>query len=250
MKNHQANNHTEKVFVSWSGGKDSCLACYQAMQSGMDVCYLASMLTTGTGRLFPHFITAEVLRGQAEAIGIPFFEQWIEIPPTISHDVRLNEYDVKYSEMLSQLKAKGITGGVFGDVSCGNKFAHMHWNRVEDFCRPVGMKPYRPLWNQDREQMIRGTIDLGFKPMIIVADAEMGSDMLGRVLTNKILDELKERYENLPDESARIYYHTLVLDGPIFKQRLEVTESQVVTDRGISYLDVKGFRLVPKDPLV
>jgi diphthine-ammonia ligase len=233
----------EKVFVSWSGGKDSSLACYRAMQSGLDVCYLASMLTLNTGRLFPHFVTAEVLRGQAEAIGIPLFEQWIEIPKDISHDVRLNEYDIKYSEMLAQLKARGITGGVFGDVSRGNKFAQMHWNRVEDFCRPVGMKPYRPLWDQDREEMIRGTIDLGFKPMIIVADAEMGREMLGKVLTHEILDQLKERYEHLPDESARIYYHTFVVDGPIFKKKLEVTESSKVTAGGISYLDIKKFEL-------
>jgi diphthine-ammonia ligase len=236
----------EKVFVSWSGGKDSSLACYRAIQSGLDVRYLASMLTTNTGRLFPHFVTAEVLRGQAEAIGIPLFEQWMEIPLTVSHDIRLNEYDTKYSEMLSQLKAQGITGGVFGDVSRGNKFAQMHWNRVEDFCRPVGMKPYRPLWDQDREQMIRSVIDLGFKPVIIVADAEMGPEMLGKVLTHDILDQLKARYENLPDEAARIYYHTFVVDGPIFKKRLEITESVKVIAGGISYLDIKGFRLAPR----
>ena len=234
----------DKVFISWSGGKDSSLACYRAMQSGLDVCYLASMLTVNTGRLFPHFVTAEVLRGQAEAIGIPLFEQWIEIPKTISHDVRLNEYDVKYSEMLIQLKSKGITGGVFGDVSRGNKFAQMHWNRVEDFCRPVGMKAYRPLWDQDRERMIREIIDLGFKPVIIVADAEMGSGMLGKVLTHEILDQLKARYEHLPDENARIYYHTFVVDGPIFKKRLEIIDGENVTAGGISYLDIKQFKLI------
>lgn len=245
MLNRNENNiGPEKVFVSWSGGKDSSLACYRAMKSGLDVCYLASMLTTNTGRLFPHFVTAEVLRGQAAAIGIPLFEQWIEIPKDISHDVRLNEYDIKYSEMLGQLKAMGITGGVFGDVSRGNKFAQMHWNRVEDFCRPVGMKPYRPLWDQDREEMIRSTINLGFKPVIIVADAEMGPEMLGQVLTHEILDQLKARYEHLPDENARIYYHTFVIDGPIFKKRLEIIDSEKVVAGPISYLDIKKFELV------
>ncbi|PPD58680.1 diphthine--ammonia ligase [Dehalogenimonas etheniformans] len=236
----------EKVFVSWSGGKDSSMACYRAMQSGLDVCYLASMLTADTGRLFPHFVTAEVLRSQAAAIGIPLFEQWIEIPKDISHDVRLNEYDVKYSEMLCQLKTKGITGGVFGDVSRGNKFAQMHWDRVEDFCRPVGMKPYRPLWDQDREQMIRSTLDLGFKPMIIVADSDMGPSMLGKVLTREMLDQFKDRYEHLPDEKARIYYHTFVVDGPIFKKELVITESEKFTSGRVSYLDIKGVCLNQK----
>ncbi|PPD58332.1 hypothetical protein JP09_004270, partial [Dehalogenimonas etheniformans] len=86
-------------------------------------------------------------------------------------------------------------------------------------------------------------LDLGFKPMIIVADSEMGPSMLGKVLTHEILDQLKARYEHLPDENARIYYHTFVIDGPIFKKRLEITESDKVVAGPISYLDIKKFEL-------
>ena len=232
----------EKVFVSWSGGKDSTYACY--IQSGLDVRYLASMLTRNTGRLFPHYVTAEVLRAQAAAIGIPLFEQWLEVPETVTQNIRFVDYDIKYVEMLQKLKALGITGGVFGDVSIGNQFAQAHWDRVEDFCRPVSMKPYRPLWDQDREQMIRDMINLGFKPLVIVADNRL-PDLLGRVLDNAILDDLKQRYESSP-EQVRIYYHTFVLDGPMFKSRLEITKSDKVAAGGISYLDMKACCLVPK----
>ena len=34
----------EEVIVSWSGGKDSCLACYKAMRSGYKVSYLANTI--------------------------------------------------------------------------------------------------------------------------------------------------------------------------------------------------------------
>lgn len=246
MTDKSYNPSGERVFVSWSGGKDSCFACYKAMRSGLEVSYLCSMLTRSTGRLFPHYVTAPVLRAQAEAIGIPLFEQWVDIPPNASHDIRLNEYDLKYAEMLRRMKEAGITGGVFGDVSRGNKYAEMHWNRVEDFCRPAGIKPYRPLWDQDRETMIRQQVDLGFKALIIVADAEMGPEMLGRPLTHRILDDLKLRYENLPDEAARIYYHTFVVDGPIFKKSLEITAAETITVGEVSYLEMKEFRLNPK----
>jgi uncharacterized protein (TIGR00290 family) len=236
----------EKVFVSWSGGKDSCYACYKAIQSGLEVRYLASMLTRNTGRLFPHYVTAEVLRGQAEAIGIPLFEQWLEVPETVTQNIRFVDYDIKYVEMLQKLKALGITGGVFGDVSHGNPFAKAHWDRVEDFCRPVGMKPYRPLWDQDRELMIRNFIDLGFKPLVIVADNRL-PELLGRILDHQILDDLKSRYDR-SKEQERIYYHTFVIDGPMFKQTLEITEAEKVVAGGISYLDMKAFRLTPKTP--
>ena len=246
----------EKVFVSWSGGKDSCYACYRAIESGLDVRYLASMLTKNTGRLFPHYLTAEVLRVQAAAIGIPLFEEWLEVPETITQLTRFVDYDNKYIEMLQKLKALGITGGVFGDVSIGNEWAQAHYDRIENLCRPVGMKPYRPLWDQDREKMIRDFIDLGFKPLIIAADNRL-PDILGRILDNKILDELKEHYDKFPDQ-MQMFYHTFVIDGPLFKQRLEITRSDKVMAGGssesrprnsfiggVSYLDIKACRLIP-----
>ena len=33
-----------QVFVSWSGGKDSCLSCYLAVESGLKVRYLLNMI--------------------------------------------------------------------------------------------------------------------------------------------------------------------------------------------------------------
>ena len=60
-----------QVFVSWSGGKDCCLAFYRAMKSGHNVRYLASMMTEHTGRLWPHLLTPHTLEMQAKAMGIP-----------------------------------------------------------------------------------------------------------------------------------------------------------------------------------
>ncbi|MDD5691501.1 MAG: hypothetical protein PHC37_07420, partial [Candidatus Omnitrophica bacterium] len=40
-----------KAISSWSGGKDSCLACYRAMQQGYD------------GKLLLNFISRESKRG-------------------------------------------------------------------------------------------------------------------------------------------------------------------------------------------
>jgi len=234
-----------KAFVSWSGGKDSCLACYRAIEAGFEVAYLASMLTKNTGRLFPHYLTAEIIRAQAAAIGIPLFEQWLEVPDNVTEfGTRFADYDSKYIEMLRELKDLGITHGVFGDVSSGNRFAKAHWDRVEDFCRPVGIKPFRPLWDLDREKMIREMIDLGFKPKVIVVDNRL-PDLLGQVLNHNILDDLKQLSAGLA-ENQRIYYHTFVTDGPLFKSQLEITHSKKVTAGSISYLDITGFCLVPK----
>ena len=64
-----------KVFASWSGGKDCCLALYRAVVSGLDVRYLANTITEDGKRSFSHGISAEVIRAQAQAIGIPLAQQ-------------------------------------------------------------------------------------------------------------------------------------------------------------------------------
>ena len=59
-----------QVFASWSGGKDSCLACYQAIVSRLKVCYLVNMITEDGQRAWTHGQSAELLQVQSQAIGI------------------------------------------------------------------------------------------------------------------------------------------------------------------------------------
>ena len=227
---------TRDVFVSWSGGKDCCLSLYRAMKQGLNVRYLTSIVTEDTGRIWPHMMRPEVIEAQAEAIGIPFIKWWTTVP----------EYEERYKEMLSMLKEKGITGGVFGDVSIGNDLAERHRKWVDSVCRPLGVDYYLPLWNEDRETMLNDLIDKGFKAVIIAADEiNLGSDWLGLELDNKLLAELKNRHDNSPDGEVGAY-HTLVVDGPVFKKRVEITKSDKVLYRGIWYLDIRECRLLDK----
>jgi diphthamide synthase (EF-2-diphthine--ammonia ligase) len=55
------------VFISWSGGKDSCLACYQAMVSGLEVRYLLNMITEDGRRSWTHRQSVELLQAQSQA---------------------------------------------------------------------------------------------------------------------------------------------------------------------------------------
>ena len=57
----------QKVFASWSGGKDCCLALHRAKTGGMDVRYLANMVTEDGKRSRSHGISAAAIKKQAEA---------------------------------------------------------------------------------------------------------------------------------------------------------------------------------------
>jgi len=64
-----------QVFISWSGGKDSCLAGYLAMTGGLEVRYLANMITEDGKRSWTHGQAPVLLETQAQAIGIPLVQR-------------------------------------------------------------------------------------------------------------------------------------------------------------------------------
>ena len=113
-----------KVFASWSGGKDGCLAVYRAMQSGMDVRYLANMVTEDGQRSCSHGILAAVIKKQAEALGIPIVQR-----PTTT-----DTYEAVFIETIESFKREGIEGGVFGDIDFK---PHREW--IEKVCREAGI---------------------------------------------------------------------------------------------------------------
>lgn len=224
------------VFVSWSGGKDCCLATYRAQKAGHRIRRLASIVTEHSGEVWPHRIPPQVVELQAEALGIP-------LTRTVT---TVDTYNDSYRNMLTTFRAEGITGGVFGDVSVGNYLAEKHLNWVKSVCEPAGITPVMPLWDEGRASLLTDLIDSGFTAIIIVVDdARLGREWLGRKLNHETLSELRARAEASPSGQVG-YYHTLVIDGPIFAKRLEITEFEPVLIYGNWFMGINNCRLVDK----
>ncbi len=222
------------VFASWSGGKDSCLACYLAGRSGLKVCYLANMVTADGRRSRSHGLAAEVLRLQAQAIGIPLVQR---------RATRAN-YEAEFKKMVLSLKKKGITGGVFGDIDFNE---HREW--IDRVCREVDITPNLPLWLQDQSQIMSDFIGLGFKAIVVSARADIfGEEILGQKIDHDFvrrLAEMSKTKEITPCGEAG-EYHTLVIDGPLFQQRVEVLETKKVMRNGRYFLKILSADLKAK----
>ena len=233
------------LFVSWSGGKDCCLAMHRAIRAGHRITRLASMFMED--RLYPHYFTPELLRRQAEAMGIP-----IVIKKTNSENYRQD-----YIQMLKEFKSESIEGGVFGDVSIGNSHATGHYSWIEGVCKEAGMEIVLPLWNENRELILIDLINSGFKAKIIAADqGKLGKSWLGKEFDLELLAELKAMHANSKNGEVGLY-HTLVLDGPTFKRRLDLEKTDIVyKEYGLFdgkstlfpfwYLDIVESKLVDK----
>lgn len=219
-----------KVFSSWSGGKESCLACYEAIEQGLDVSYLLNFIDL-QGKSRSHGVRTDILRAQSDAISIPIVQK----------ETTWEDYESTFKKVAGELKQENVTGGVFGDVDIKE---HRDW--VESVCAEVDIKPFLPLWGRGQEELMHELVDSGFKAVIIVLDKNaVNEDFLGQTIDKKFIEELKQRGISPCGESGE--YHTLVIDGPIFKKSLIIGDRRKLTVGDRVMMDITGLRLSEKE---
>jgi len=221
-----------KVFASWSGGKDCCLALYRAKAGGMDIRYLMNMVTQDGKRSCSHGISAAVIKKQAEAQGIPILQR-----PTTNES-----YETIFINTIRNLKHEGIEGGIFGDIDFS---PHREW--IERVCGQAAVTPYLPLWQEDQQKLMEEFIDAGFIAKVVAVTADiLGKEVLGRTIDRKFLAYLSGLNKNITPCGEAGEYHTLVIDGPVFRQRLEITKTEKVTRGEHYFLEITGLKLKAK----
>jgi uncharacterized protein (TIGR00290 family) len=213
---------------SWSGGKDSCLACYKAINLGYKIKYLLNFVSRESKRCCFHGIEAKLLRLQSELMGIPLIQR------EVTADMR--EYEKEFKAAVSELK--GIKTMVFGDI-----YLQEHRDWAERVCGDLGIIPIEPLWNNLPSDLLEEFINLGFKAIIVSCQADkFDKDFVGRYLDKNLIDELKSR--NICPCGENGEFHTFVVDGPFFRQKIDIIESEPVLKEGFWkywFLDIKKY---------
>jgi len=221
-----------KVVVSWSGGKDSCFACYKAIQEDQDVSHLLIMMSDPSKSSF-HMISSELLDAQSQAIGIPI----------VKYTTTPDAYEQDFKKALSQMKAKGVEGIVTGDVY---DVALHEPGWLDRICKEVGLTPVKPLWHRDTMQILNDFITEGFKATLVRIKTDvLGMEWLGREINKEFFDDLL-KLGTVDPCGERGEFHTFVTDGPLFKKRIEILESEKVKLNGHGRLVIKRFEIKPK----
>jgi len=212
---------------SWSGGKDSCFACYRAMRLGYNVSYLLNFISKEYKRVSFHGTEAKLIDLQEEALGMPLLQK----------ETAGEGYEQEFKEAVRSLIPNGITGMIFGDI-----YLQEHRDWVERVCGELGIEAIEPLWGQKPEQILIDFIDGGFEAIIVSAKKELfDKRWIGRKVDREFLGYLKENGIDICGENGE--YHSLVLDGPIFKKRIRITESRPIIRKGYWFLDTLHYSL-------
>ena len=221
-----------KAFASWSGGKDCCLALYRAKKEDLDIRYLFNMVSEDGKRSRSHGMRADVIKKQAEALGIPIVQQ-----RTVDET-----YEAVFVKAIKDFKKQGIDVGVFGDIDFN---AHLEW--IERVCKAAAITPRLPLWLENQTKLMEEFIAAEFTSVVVAVKAELlGKEFLGRVVDKQFLADIAVLNKDITPCGEAGEFHTLVVDGPIFVKRLELTKTEVVTRMEHHFLEIHETALKDK----
>ena len=204
------------VAILFSGGKDSTMALYNALEAKEEVKYLLSMKSKNDESYMFHVPNIHITDLLSEALDIPIISAQTD---------GIKEEELKdLKREFENLKALGVEA-----IYTGALYSTYQKSRIEKLCDEVGLKAISPYWHVDELEYMRKIVSLGFK-IIICGVAAWGLDesWLGRVIDDEAIDELvriNEKYQvNIAFEGGEA--ETLAIDGPIFKKRIKILKDR------------------------
>jgi len=218
----------EKVLFCWSGGKDSALALYDIIQSQTyEVVSLLTTVTEDYDRVSMHGVPRVLLERQADCLGLPL--KVIFIPK----DCSTEEYGIRMQASLTRFKQDGVLAAVFGDI-----FLEDVRKYREDNLAKIGMRAIFPLWKRDTKTLARSFVALGFEAIVTCIDSSiLDKRFIGRTIDEGFLSELPTEVDPCGENGE---FHSFVLDGPIFKERVACNRGEVVLRDSFYFCDLLG----------
>lgn len=212
---------------SWSGGKDSCFACYKAICEGYKVSHLVNFISKEYKRVSFHGTEDKLIQLQAKAIGISLIQK----------ETTWNGYEQEFKEAVRSLIPNGINGMIFGDIHLQE---HRDW--VHRVCKELGIEKIEPLWGKDPENILLEFIDAGFEAIIVSSKADLiGKKWIGRKIDRDFLKYLKNNNIDICGENGE--YHTFVTDCPLFKKKIIINKSRSIMRDNHWFLDTLEYSL-------
>ncbi|PYS84545.1 MAG: diphthine--ammonia ligase [Acidobacteria bacterium] len=214
------------VLMSWSGGKDSCLALFE-IQKARDY-RVAALLTTVTrdyDRVSMHGVRRVLLEKQAASLGTPLHQV------LITKGAGNEEYETNLIEAVSAYREQAIDSVVFGDLFLEDIKAYR-----DQFLARHDLRGIYPVWMRNTTEFIKEFIELGFKAMITCVDSKaLDQSYAGRIIDYDFLASLPGNVDPCGENGE---FHTFVFDGPNFSKAVEFSVGETVLREGFWFCDL------------
>lgn len=213
--------HNVNLGALVSSGKDSIYALYVMLRQNYSIGCIITMKSRNPDSFMFHTPSVELVRLQAESMGIPF----IEAETKGEKEKELKDLRKALQLAKERYKIQGVvTGALYSDYQR---------QRIEKTADSLGLKIFSPLWHISQETEMRELIGNGFKFIITRVAAEgLDKSWLNREITEKDIDRLvllnKKNAINIAFEGGEA--ETLVLDAPVFRKRIVINGYSIDED--------------------
>jgi len=218
-------SQSDKIVLSWSGGKDSAMALATLQQYDAPVHALLTTVTDPQRRISMHGVREELLRQQADAAGLPL--RVVRIPEACSDAI----YENLFARETDALKEEGVDRYAFGDLFLQD---------VRDYReRQLGrsdLKAVFPLWGLDTKQLAENFVRQGFQAIVVTVDPkQLDPSFIGRDYDLQFLADLPQGVDPCGERGE---FHTFVHAGPIFRKSIAVQRGESSERGGFYFQDL------------
>lgn len=230
-----------RLVVSWSGGKDACLATSKALEAGHQVVGLVTTISQPPGRVTMHGVRRELVRAQAQALALPL---WEALLPAVSATegcplcpldapqpglVPNTTYEKVMLEALKPLAAAGVEGVVFGDLYLEDLRRFR-----QELLAHLGLAAHFPLWGEPPEEVLRSFTQARGKALVVCCREDL-PQLLGCQTHNGFRQKLPPQVDPCGEKGE---FHTFAYDFQLFSQPLAIRTGETVKSNGFLFLDL------------
>jgi diphthine-ammonia ligase len=223
-----------RVAALFSGGKDSTFAAYAAIQRGWELTHLLSIIPEDRESMLFHVPNLHVTPLLAEAMQRPL----------ITEEAKAGE-DGELDALRRIFRRISVDGVVVGAIA--SDYQHERVNRI---AHESGLRVFAPLWRHDPKHLVRDYVAAGFEIVFSSVSAEgLDASWLGRRWDDDTIQDLLRLHAShgVHPCGEGGEFETLVLDGPMFHQSLEVLRAEPRWTGRSGVWQVVDAGLVPKE---
>lgn len=156
----------------------------------------------------PHIVNLQATVASASSIGRPII---------VKRLTKGNEF----KETVELLKGLGVDTLVAGDV-----FVEDHLKYMEKVAEESGCRLREPLWGKDTLEVLMNDIEEGYRLKVLGARPVNLRESVGKVIDKGNVDWFLElaKKDGADPLGENGEYHTIVLESPLHKERVEVID--------------------------
>lgn len=215
-----------KAWLSWSSGKDSAWALETLRRHfQVEVTALLTTVNATHGRVAMHAVREELLRRQADAVGLPLVVVPLPWPcPNFT-------YEEAMAQAVANARNQGVSHMAFGDLFLADVRRYR-----EEKLRASGITPLFPLWESDTAALAREMLAAGLRARLTCVDpAKLDASFAGRPFDESLLADLPDSVDPCGENGE---FHTFCFDGPVFRVPIPVTNAETVERDGFIFTDL------------